>query len=115
MDFGIISPLLCYAQWTLETTIGNFGQEIWQDQDIYANLTQCVILHAQVNSVCARFPQIQLEFQDPLSSSISGNAHTFDGYNGYVLLPCCEVHLTPMDKDELNVLTDYWQLQGWPT
>ena len=34
------SSLSCYAQWTLETAIGNLGQEIRQDQDLYANLTQ---------------------------------------------------------------------------
>ena len=35
-----IGPLACYAQWTLETAIGNLGHEICQDCDLFANLTQ---------------------------------------------------------------------------
>ena len=94
--------------------IGNLGREIWQDRDIYSNLTQCAILCAQINSLQARFPDIKLEFPDPTPSTLSGNAHTFDGYNGYVLLPCREVHPTPLGEDELEALTSYWRLQGWP-
>ena len=107
-------PLSCYAQWTLETAIGNLGREIRQDRDIYTNLTQRAVLRAQLNSVRARFPQVQLEFGDPLSLFVSGNARTFDGYDGYVLLPRREVHPTLLEEDELEALTDYWRLQGWP-
>ena len=32
-------PLLCYAQWTMEHTIGNLAQEIWQPSKPFANLT----------------------------------------------------------------------------
>ena len=39
-----IGPLLCYAQWTLETAIGNLGREIRQDRDTFANLTQRAVL-----------------------------------------------------------------------
>ena len=108
-------PLSCYAQWTLETAIGNLGREIRQDRDIYTNLTQRAVLRTQLNSVRARFPQVQLEFGDLPSSSVSGNAHTFDGYDGYVLLPRHEVHPTPLDEAEIEALTNYWRLQGWPT
>src|SRR6201996_7798528 len=80
-------PLSCYAQWTLETAIGNLGREIRQDRDIYTNLTQRAVLRAQLNSVRARFPQIQLEFSDPPSLSGSSNARMFSGYDGYILLP----------------------------
>ena len=107
-------PLSCYAQWTLETAIGNLGREIRQDRDIFTNLTQRAVLRAQLNSVRARFPQVQLEFGDSPASSVSGNARTFDGYDGYVLLPRREVHPTPLEEDETKALKDYWQLQGWP-
>ena len=107
-------PLSCYAQWTLEMAIGNLGREIRQDRDIYSNLTQRAILRAQINSLQARFPDIELEFPDPTPSTLSGNAHTFDGYDGYVLLPRREVHPTPLGEDELEALTSYWRLQGWP-
>ena len=39
-----IGPLSCYAQWKLETAIGNLSREIHQDQDTFANLTQCAVL-----------------------------------------------------------------------
>jgi hypothetical protein len=35
-----LGPLSCYAQWTLETAIGNLKWEIRQDRDQFANLTQ---------------------------------------------------------------------------
>ena len=54
-------PLACYAQWTLETAIGNLGQEIRQDRDLFANLSQRATLRAQINSIRARFPGVQLE------------------------------------------------------
>jgi hypothetical protein len=59
-----IGPLVCYAQWTLETAIGNLGQEIQQDHDMFTNLAQRMVLHAQTNSLQARFLDIQLEFGD---------------------------------------------------
>jgi hypothetical protein len=106
-------PLLCYAQWTLETTIGNLGREIRQDRDLYSNLTQWAVLHAQLNSLQARYPEVQLVFNK--SSSLSGNARVFEGYKGYVMLPHCEVHPKPLDENELAALTLYWWTQGWPT
>ena len=48
-----IGPLACYAQWTLETAIGNLGREIHQDRDLFANLTQRAIMRAQINSLNA--------------------------------------------------------------
>ena len=107
-------PLSCYAQWTLEMAIGNLGREIQQDRDIYTNLTQRAVLRAQINSVRARFPQVQLKFGDPLSSSCSGNSRIFSGYDGYVLLPRREVHPTPLEDAKIEALTNYWQQQGWP-
>ena len=56
-----IGPLACYAQWTLETAIGNLGCEIQQDQDQFANLTQRAVMRAQVNSLYARFPRLEFE------------------------------------------------------
>lgn len=106
-------PLSCYSQWTLETTIGNLGWEIWQDCDLYSNLTQHAILCAQLNSSNAHFPKVQLEFNNP--SSLLGNAHIFEGYEGYVMLPCCEVHPNLLDDNELAALMLYWRMQGWPT
>jgi hypothetical protein len=35
-----VGPLSCYSQWTIETAIGNLGDEIRQDRDPYANIAQ---------------------------------------------------------------------------
>ncbi|KAG6839700.1 hypothetical protein C0991_012488, partial [Blastosporella zonata] len=40
-------PLACYAQWPMETAIGNLGAEIQNDRDFYANLIQRGILRTQ--------------------------------------------------------------------
>lgn len=107
-------PLSCYAQWTLETAIGNLGREIRQDRDLFANLTQRAILRAQVNSLQARFPKLQLEYQGVNSSSVPKNGRVFEGYDGYAMLPRHKVRPTPLSEDELAALMDYWQRQAWP-
>ncbi|KAF8228661.1 hypothetical protein L208DRAFT_1221616, partial [Tricholoma matsutake] len=33
-------PLACYAQWTMETAIGNLSKEICQDKDPFQNLEE---------------------------------------------------------------------------
>ena len=57
-----LGPLSCYAQWMLETAIGNLGHEICQDRDLYANLTRRAVLRAQVNSLQARFLGVKLDY-----------------------------------------------------
>ena len=105
-----IGPLACYAQWTLETAIGNLGHEIRQDRDLFANLTQRAVMRAQVNSLCARFPQI--EFDIGRRSSQSSHRCEFEG--SFVFLPCCEDNPSPLSDDELLAFKAYWSSQSWP-
>ena len=109
-----VGPLACYAQWTLETAIGNLGREIQQDRNMFANLTQRAVLRAQTNSLQARFPDIQLEFGDSNTSHLSIRARKFDGYEGYAFLPRCEEYPSPLEDDERDALKVYWHAQGWP-
>lgn len=45
-----IGPLSCYAQWTIETAIGNLGGEIRQDRDPYTNIVlDWVTMHTIVS------------------------------------------------------------------
>ena len=53
-----------YAQWTLKTAIGNLGHEIQQDQDMFVNLTLWAVIQAQINLLCAQFPQVWFEYND---------------------------------------------------
>ena len=107
-------PLSCYTQWTLETAIGNLGQEIQQDQDLYTNLTQRAIICAQVNVLQACYPRIKIEVNSRPTSSLPSNACIFEGAPGYGLIPCCEEYPTPLLDDELSTLMAYWQHMGWP-
>jgi hypothetical protein len=108
-----LGPLACYAQWTLETTIGNLGREICQDQDLYANLTQHAILWAQTNSLHARFPGVKLEF-GVCGAAASNQMCKFDNAPGYVFHPCREKVPSPVGEDELEALMVYWRAQNWP-
>jgi hypothetical protein len=107
-------PLACYAQWTLETAIGNLGREIRQDRDLYANLTQRAILRAQINSLQARFPGIQLELRGRRGTSLPRGAREFEGCRGYALFPRCEEYPTLLSEEELAALMSYWRRQEWP-
>ena len=110
-----VGPLACYAQWTLETAIGNLGREIRQDRNMFANLTQRAVLRAQTNSLQARFPYIDLDVDDdeaPTSTNL--RARQFEGYEGYAFLPRCEEFPSPITPGERNALKLYWHKQGWP-
>ena len=109
-----LGPLSCYAQWTLETAIGNLGREIRQDRDLYANLTQRAILRAQVNSLQARFPGVKLELKGSSVSVPTNRTRVFDSAPGYIFLPRREEVPSPLGNDELQALLLYWEEQQWP-
>src|ERR1700761_9346991 len=83
-----LGPLSCYAQWTLETAIGNLGREIRQDRDLYANLTHRAVLRAQVNSLQARFPGVKLDYG--VRRVASHRTHEFDNAPNYIFHPRME-------------------------
>ncbi|KIL54607.1 hypothetical protein M378DRAFT_92233 [Amanita muscaria Koide BX008] len=105
-------PLACYAQWTIETLIGNLGSEIRQDRDPYANLAQRAILRAQLNSIQALFPDLKISKRSGALSTPSGNARDFG--DGFWLLPRREETPKPLSAQEYQVFMTYWQDQGWP-
>ena len=100
-----VGPLACYAQWTLETAIGNLGREIRQDRDLFANLTQCAIIRAQVNTLCTRFPHIKFEIGDNYSKPT--NVREFDEAVGYAFMPRCEEYPSPLTNNEYTALMAY--------
>ncbi|KAF9463667.1 hypothetical protein BDZ94DRAFT_1258256, partial [Collybia nuda] len=100
-------PLACYAQWTLETAIGNLGEEIRQDRDPYSNIAQRGILRAQLNSITAMLPDILLSDESlPRGAKDLGDK--------YVLLRACEDTPKPVTTAEAVAIMDYWETQGWP-
>ena len=72
-------PPICYAQWTMERTIGNLGQEIRQPSNPYANLSREGVRRCQVNALKAMVPSLCPEKPVfPLTATDLGG--------GYVLL-----------------------------
>lgn len=102
-------PLACYAQWTMETAIGNLGKEIRQDKDPYRNLEERGVLRAQLNSVMAMYPKLDINHGTP---SLSNHAHVFP--DRYAFLPRCDSIARPMVQIEYDTLMEYWQREGWP-
>ena len=107
-------PLMCYAQWTLETAIRNLGCKIQQDHDIYANLMQQAILQAQINSQCARYPAVKLDLTGTADSSLPLNACKFEECKGYIFLPWRKEAPLALNDDELHALQTCWGEVGWP-
>jgi hypothetical protein len=51
-------PPICYAQWTMERTIGNLGQEIRQPSKPYANLSREGVRRCKVNTLLSVIPEL---------------------------------------------------------
>jgi hypothetical protein len=69
-------PPICYAQWTMERTIGNLGQEIRQPSQPYANLSQEGVRRCRVNTLLSAMP----ELDDPPKGLPLGAVDLGDGY-----------------------------------
>lgn len=72
-------PPICYAQWTMERTIGNLGQEIRQPSKPYENLAEEGVRRCRVNALLASMP----ELNDGIKEYPMG---AVDLGQGYVLL-----------------------------
>lgn len=74
------SPGVYDAQWTLERTIGNLGEEVKQPSHPFANLAQRALRRCQINALRAMLPDLEpdLEYTVPYGSIDLGD--------GFVLL-----------------------------
>jgi hypothetical protein len=85
-------PPICYAQWTMERTIGNLGQEIRQPSRPYANLSKEGVRRCQVNTLLSIIP----ELDEPPRGLPTGAIDLGDGYallrkrDRYAMLPTGE-------------------------
>jgi hypothetical protein len=105
----LAGPLACYAQWTMETAIGNLGKEIRQDKDPYRNLEERKVMHAQINLLMAMYPKLDINYGAP---GLSLCAHGFP--DKYAFLPQCDRSGKPMAQPKYDALMEYWQHEGWP-
>jgi hypothetical protein len=103
-----VGPLACYSQWTMETAIGNLGEEIRQDRDPYANISQRGILRAQLNAVSSMLPELSLKEGKKLS------ANSIDLGDGYTLRHPRDTVLRKISEPEAQALQTLWTAQRWP-
>jgi hypothetical protein len=93
----------------METAIGNLGKEIRQDKDPYRNLEERGVLRAQINSLMAMYPKLDINHS---ARRLSIHAHGFP--DGYAFLPRRDQIARPMLQPEYDALMEYWQHEGWP-
>ena len=75
-----VGPGLCALQWTIEQTIGNLGEEIWQPSNPYANLSQRGLRRCQVNALKAIFPDLEPNEDGlPRGAIDIGNSYFYSG------------------------------------
>ncbi|KAJ7720472.1 hypothetical protein DFH07DRAFT_760806 [Mycena maculata] len=74
-----IGPQANYAQWTMERTIGNLGQELKQDSNPYSNLSERAVRRCQFNALKAMAPELDTD-TDP-SVPRRGSEYIGDGYS----------------------------------
>jgi len=103
-----LGPLSCYSQWTIESAIGNLGEEIRQDRDPYVNIAQQGVLHAQLNSILAMFPYLNLSKEESLPRGAK------DLGQGYALLRACQTTAEVVTEAEAAVILRYWEQMDWP-
>jgi hypothetical protein len=56
-----VGSLASSSQWTIEHTIGHFGEEIKQHSSPYANTSQRGIRRCQVNTLKAMIPDLRVD------------------------------------------------------
>ncbi|KAM6491245.1 hypothetical protein JOM56_013484 [Amanita muscaria] len=103
-----IGPLACYSQWTMETAIGNLGEEIRQDYNPFANISQCGIIRAQTNAIKSMMPNLALKDKEkPPQCSV-------DLGQGYILLRACDTIPREVSSQEAEAILNLWLEEKWP-
>ena len=57
-------PAIVASQWTMEHAIGDLGSEIHQLLNPFANLSECALLHCQINALKSILPEL-VSSKDP--------------------------------------------------
>jgi hypothetical protein len=75
-----VGPGAYITQFTMEHTIGNLGQEIWQPSNPFANLAQHALQRSQVNALKSIYPELDPKSRLQLPKGV------VDVGEGYIML-----------------------------
>ncbi|KAJ7768053.1 hypothetical protein DFH07DRAFT_718002, partial [Mycena maculata] len=101
-----VGPPGLYAQWTIERTIGNLGQEIKSHSQPYANLSERGLRRSQVNALKAMIPGLDRTEKKGLPRD------SFDLGAGFVLLRARDEHKHHIDGEAGRVIREYLEEAG---
>ncbi|KAJ7020029.1 hypothetical protein C8F04DRAFT_1197122 [Mycena alexandri] len=101
-----VGPPGLHAQWTIERTIGNLGQEIKSHSQPYANLSERGLRRSQVNALKAMIPGLDHTEQKGLPRG------SVDLGAGFVLLRARDEHKHHIDGEAGRVIREYLEEVG---
>lgn len=96
-----VGPAACYAQWTMERTIGSLGQEIHQHSNPFMNISQRGLLRAQINALYSIYPDLK-----PHDNKQPSEAD-FDIGGGMILLHAHDEYPTTLEGVEAEILKNF--------
>ena len=96
-----MGPPVISSQWTMERTIGNLTQELWQPSNPFANLSQRALLRCQINALKNIIPDLE----EP--AGLPQNAIALS--DGYILLRRRDTVARPLLPIEELALISYLQ------
>ncbi|KAL0565973.1 hypothetical protein V5O48_016040 [Marasmius crinis-equi] len=106
-----VGPLTCYAQWVMETLIGNLGLEIGSLVDPYTNISNCGVLRAQLVAMYSLLPEI-VPVPEKLLRTLP--MHALDLGDSYAFLPRRDSIECEITTSEAKALKTYWIKKKWP-
>jgi hypothetical protein len=93
-------PLPGFSQYVMERTIGNLGEEIKQDSQAYANLSERALFRCQANALKALFPELE-----PTDETLPRGSINLG--NDYALLRALDTADRPITNAEERALEEY--------
>jgi len=102
-----LGPGVNYAQWVMERTIGNLGEEIRQHSNPFQNLAERGVRRARVNALLAMAPELETNLKKARRPQIS---QPLD--NNYVLMGAREEYPHAIADVEAKAVRDYYREKG---
>jgi hypothetical protein len=102
-----VGSLSALAQWTMECTIGNLGQELRLSSNPYANLSQQGVKWAQLNTLWSIKPNLGISLKPKANQKFYVKAGA-----GYVLQHPCNSTPCIVPNSEAEAIQEFAALMG---